>query len=508
MGDNTLLRRHAERWAESKQRPFDGDLLEVVVDLRHTYDECAANSWPAGSVELLLLERWPAHGPLDLPDPQVLADTLDTFWRFLRATGRMASDSAPPADLTKEARRALPRMADACADRSKFSSGRVLQEFGRTLGIPLDEADDVDELNERLQRITTAWNGLPIQERRRLMPDPSPRTLAGQAVTDLMNAALRQAPFDDEDLDDEAPFDDEDLDDDEVFDDLDDSLDGDAIQAYLRSGARPDAGALMAAGRTARDSAYVRACLALADWVGDGREVTKTGVLRPAVAREAYAALGLAGWESQYRRSVLADKLPETAGPLIVDPREHSWQSARDCVPLDRLWSGLDAAGLVRIGPLRAAQVPMRLETDLDWLALGITLVSGLTERAGFYSCEPLVALVLSLARVADASCDLAEYQRWWRARGQLGAPEGSLTPDVDKLLGQIQDLRLNDVLAMYADTAIWVRDRDRVSLTDFGRQFAAFLANALVDGYLADDEEDCLELVLDYLQAEPFHPG
>ena len=516
MSDNTLLRRHAERWAQEKNRPFDGDLLETVVDMRQTYDDRAATSWPAGSVAFLLLERWPAHGPLDLPDLQVLGDTLDTYWRFLRSTGRMASGSAAPADLAKEARRALPKMADACRDRSKFSTGRVMQEFGRSIGVSLDEAVDIDELNQRLERITTAWNDLPTEERERLLPDPSPKTARGQAMTDILNAVLRETAdaddLDEDDLDDDDLFADELFadglfDEDELFDEDDDFLNVDDIRSYVESGAQVEPERLAAAGQQARDSAFVRDCLALADWVGEGREVTKTGVLRPGVAREAYGALGLAQWEEQFARSA-AVAAPGPTEELLVDSRTNAWQSARDCMPLDRLWCACDAAGLVRIGPKRAERNPTRLETEIDWLALGVTLVYGMTTRAGFYGCEPLVALVFSLGRTPNSSCDLVEFRRWWHARSLLEPPEEALPPAAQDMLRWMQDLRLNEVLASYADTGLWVRDGSQVTLTEFGRAFTAFFANALDEGYVEVDDEEYADQVLDYLSAEPFQPG
>ena len=510
MSDNTLLRRHAERWAQEKKRPFDGDLLETVVDMRQSYDDRAATSWPAGSVEFLLLERWPAHGPLDLPDLQVLGDTLDTYWRFLRSTGRMASGSAAPADLAKEARRALPKMPDACRDRSKFSTGRVLQEFGHSIGISLDEAADIDELNERLQRITTAWNDLPTEERERLLPDPSPKTARGQAMSDILNAVLRAGavdnPYDD--------LEDDDLEDDDLFDDglLDDGLLSDDAYVY------PDFGPLQpgdpaVAAEQVRGSAYVRSCLALADWVGEGREVTKTGLLRPGVAREAYDALGLAEWEQDLEHSTPAgEQLPEPAEGLLGDSRTTAWRSARDCLPLHRLWHPCGVAGLVQIGSQRAARTTKQPETDEDWLLLGLTLVYAMTHGFDVYTCEPLVALTFSLAPLAQASCDLGEFRRWWQARSLLMPPDQPADPALDDMLRHIQDVRLNDVLAWYADTGIWVRDSDRLTLTDFGREFAVLFANAVEEGYLgADDEEDLgqeyLDQVLDYLEAEPFVP-
>ena len=63
----------------------------------------------------LMTVRWPGHGPLDPPDIDALVATLDTFWRFLRATGRMASGSADVKTLVREARRSATPMRDRFA---------------------------------------------------------------------------------------------------------------------------------------------------------------------------------------------------------------------------------------------------------------------------------------------------------------------------------------------------------------------------------------------------------
>ena len=193
MSDHELLLRHAESWASTKRRPFDRPLVETVLDLRHHHDAAPATQWPPGSVERVLLTLWPAYGPADAPEAETLSAALDTYFRFLRVTGRLASGSAQPAQLTKEARRAARNMADAIADPSRHSQGRVLADFGREIGIDLDDAGSVEELQGRLGRVQDAWNALPVEERRRRMPDPSAKGLVGQAMTGSLQDMLAEA---------------------------------------------------------------------------------------------------------------------------------------------------------------------------------------------------------------------------------------------------------------------------------------------------------------------------
>lgn len=198
MSDDEQLLAEATQWAAKKKRPFDADLVQKVVDLRRNYDAHEPGSWPVGSAESLVLVRWPAHGPLEVPDPEELTGTLDTFWRFLRGTGRMSGTSAAPADLVKELRRALPRMAETAADRANWGQGRVFQDFGRTIGVDLEGASSQEELEAAMTQIQTQWNALPMDERIALMPDPSPKSVEGVALTGLLQGG-EVPPWDDED---------------------------------------------------------------------------------------------------------------------------------------------------------------------------------------------------------------------------------------------------------------------------------------------------------------------
>lgn len=73
-----------------------------------------------------------------------------------------------------------------------------------------------------------------------------------------------------------------------------------------------------------------RACC-LAAWIGDGRELTGTGVLRPAIAAEACAAIG-----------------------IELAPGVSRLRSARDVAELHQAWEAAVAAGLVTVASGRA----------------------------------------------------------------------------------------------------------------------------------------------------------
>lgn len=96
----------ATAWAAARGRELDGPLLASLLDLRLAHDGAGDAWWPAGSARHLMLVRLPQHGPADLPDADAVVSSLDAWWRWLRATGRMSAASAAPADLVAEARRA------------------------------------------------------------------------------------------------------------------------------------------------------------------------------------------------------------------------------------------------------------------------------------------------------------------------------------------------------------------------------------------------------------------
>ena len=468
MSDHELLLRHAESWASTKRRPFDRPLVETVLDLRHHHDAASATQWPPGSVERVLLTLWPAYGPADAPEAETLSAALDTYFHFLRATGRLASGSAQPAQLTKEARRAARNMADAIADPSRHSQARVLADFGREIGIDLDDAGSVEELQGRLGRVQDAWNALPVEERRRRMPDPSAKGLVGQAMTGSLQDMLAEAggasatagrePWpawqgevgDDEDVEWVPP---------------DDTV----------------------AAREAQQAGFVRQCLALADWVGDGREVTATGVLRPAVAREAYAALDLWSWErtSPSRFNPVREDVTPEVDRLLAENARQWWTSAGDCLPLDRLWYACEAAGLISVGSRRAVRSERRPSTDEEWLVFGMSLVMGQCLRLGRDDVEPLIGLLLVPGVTEEGTVPLDAVRAWWDSRWADGR---GLGPSTNELVKEIWREKVDFALGMFDDCGLWRRDATTITITDFGRAFTVVLSDAfLEDGVLSE---------------------
>jgi hypothetical protein len=448
VGDHELLTRHFAKWASSKHQSFDADLLEAALDLRSHHDERGDTFWPAGSVEDLMLERWPTHGPLDLPDPDALAQTLSSYVHFLRATGRMASGSGDPKALAREARRAAPKMAAACADVGRHSPTKVLQTFGREIGITFDGAVDADELQDRLARIQDAWNALPMAERHARMPLTA-------AAPSLPSQRLTEAWAD------ESGYDDTPL-----------------------PASDPD---LSAAQATA--SPFVQDCLRLLEWVGDsGRHVTRTGVLRLADARAAYVDLGAADWERGWQRierSVLHDDVLSEEAERISS-ESFWWRSAGECLPLERVWFPCQAAGLLETRATVARRDPRQPQGATEWVLAGSTLLLGLVER--FAQEVPVIVLMSVLGRgILDGQVSIVEAANDWaehEANHDAGMAE--LMPDDADYWHARGRAAFERCLYLFDDTGIWVRDDDLLRLTDFGRDFARVFFGALDSGELS----------------------
>ena len=441
--EHRLLIAHATRWAEQKKRTLDSELLEEVLDLVHRYDERSAQAWPPGSARALVLQRWPANGPGTIPDADVLTSTLDSFWRFLRATGRMTSASAAPADLVKELRRALPAMAGANDDRANWSQGRVLADFGASLGIRLDGADTIEELQERLDAVTAAWNGLPVEERHRLMPDASPKTAKGATVTAAVNEAGRYAPDDDPS----------------------------AIFPAYRRGIRS------IAIKDFEESGFLRRIRQLVDWVGEGRPVTRNRVLRPAVAKEAYAALGLFDWELRLQRhqGVRTRAMKPEAKEVMAAAWADAIRSAGDCEPLDRLWYPAEGAGLLDITSTTARRGS---DPVADPFELGLVLLGGLAHRFGMERLQPLLAILAHGMVDPDGAVDLARVREVFHERFVAG--DRGLWADEfgQALVAEVVEGQVGFSVGMFDDTGIWRRVGDELTITDFGREVAVVLFN------------------------------
>ncbi len=448
-----LLRGFAA-WAEAKGRDIDLMLLDELLRLRSSYDELEPTYWPPGSVEHLLLERFPSKGPTETPESDVVSETLDAYFRFLRSTGRMSRRSADPKELAREARRNARRMHELAEDRVNWSPNKVLADFGRTIGIDLDGAPDLETLQRRLEQIQEAWNELPVSERRRLMPHPGDPT--GEEADELpgREVAMRLFGTDDQILALLMTFADR-----------------------LPTGELPPPEVVFP---QLEGSEYLSQVLALAEWVGEGRAVTSTGVLRPALAKEVYAELGLGAWtRAQLRREYRDESLPGVAAigldAWIEREAERPWTRAADCQALHRLWVGAIASGLVRVSSTKVLGVVGLPPDDEGRLSVGLRALVGLMQLVldSPYSAVPIVfALLTSYVdkRRLVTWDEIVTFHRTWRRSPKEQA-------ELDELEDRewFDNFDLNGVhgaLGLVADTGLFIESDDGVALSDAGDVF------------------------------------
>ena len=440
MSEHELLLRHASNWAQQRHRVCDTELLETALELRFQHDDLPPNLWPSGSVEDLMLHRWPAHGD-GTPDVDALADSLDTFVRFLRGTGRMASGSGDPRALAREAHRAAPKMAAACADSRNYGPSKSLLAFGREAGFPVDDASSMEELQATLSQVTDAWNSLPLEERRARMPFP------GDSADGSPPGPLAHA-FGDRGGDG----------------DVDDDVD---LSGFLERGDPVRAAA------QAREAPFVQACLRLADWVGERKQVTATGVLRLAEAKRAYAELELWRWQEE----VVVQRL----GVPVERVRQFPWRSAGDALPLERLWFASQEAGLVETFATVARSSAVRPQDDYAWIGLSASLTLALwriVESAYDRSPVPVLAVLGGCALMGSITRSQVREQ-WEDHPGNVWRREfadGDYAKDAQTFSDRDLDLSLH----FFADTGIWELDGETYRLTDLGREFATVLFSYL----------------------------
>ena len=466
--ENELLLRHAERWAGERHRVLDVDLLEGALRLRSVHDGLPANRWPARSVTHLMLTRWPAHGPLEPPEVPTLVSSLETFWRFLRNTGRMAGGSAGPADLVREAKSAGRRMAAACADPANFGESKQLFSFGQEIGITLDGVADMGDANQRMQRIVEAWNALPTEERQRRSPSSgNAGSRMGRAITEAAGHVQRHGELPSGWQLPEPPR-------------LDDDTDNQPVFPSDPARSAP----------LYRSSAYLRQVVALCEWVGEGREVTATEVLRPAVAKQAYADLGLWHWERDWLLAA-GMELPDESrmDDLLLGTGVSGWRTAADCLSLDRLWLPALNAGLITIEGRKAVAGRRALpDTDEGWAQLGQVLLLGLAGRAQPESAlDPLLGVLFAIAweeKVPRSEIELADV--WWSSPANLLA-SGLPNPELARRLSD-QDLRR--CLVMFGDSGAWTPQRGKLKGTEIGWDLALVMMFALESGVSAISAE------------------
>ncbi|MFN8099931.1 MAG: hypothetical protein U0Q21_16755 [Dermatophilaceae bacterium] len=450
-----LLIGHAAAWAAKTKRPLDADLLGTALSIRDTQDRIPGTAWPAGSADYLMTTRWPGHGPLGVPDIESLVATLDTFWRFLRATGRMASGSADPKDLTREARRAIPTMRERCGDPGAFGAAKSMQAYAEEIGISLDGADSIEELNARLQQVQDSWNALSIQERRERAPGPpGAGSVASRELSEFANALLSGADLgayagpmagrrvvDEEDDDEALPM-----------------QDHAVVAAQLRA------------------SGFVRLVLRLVEWVGpQGRAATKTGVLRPAYAREAIAALDLDEWT----RSVLGQ---EPGG----------WRSAGEHSGLDRLFLAAVSADLLEVRGTKVVVGRPWPEDPRDQVMAGMLLLAGVRRRAEWDgTLKPLLGLMLGM--IFGEFTTVSSARQWWRRapanvwKADPGSPDED-SPELADLFRRQSDEGFDKTVAFWSDTGLWRAQRGKIRATELGIDFTRVLVR--LEELDEDDDE------------------
>lgn len=470
MSEHELLIRHAERWAADKNRPFEAELVELALDLRATHDALPANRWPTGSVEHLMLRRWPAHGPAGVPDVGALVQSLDTFWRFLRSTGRMAGGSAEPKVLLAEAKRAAKKMPAACTEPENYSATKSILDFGAEIGISLEGAESEAELNHRLQQIMEAWNAQPDEVRMsRPMGAGSAGSVMGQALGEAADSMARTGDvppgwempstprLDGLDFEDE-------------FDDGRPLFPNDpAVSAPY-----------------AKSSDYLRQVFALADF-SDGKELTSAGYLRPAIARKAYEQLNLWEWDSKMRRVSDGDSEGAPADESQAkDAALNHWRSAKDCFALDRLWGAVIGAKLVEVTGRRAVRLrdddPV---TDMDWVGFALAAGLGEIQQSSYQHSVPWVlATLMSLAEPYGGGPltveELADLRFDHLKKEDAGRP--ALVSE-DMLRG-LADALTASLIANFDDFGWWTHRKGRLKLTPLGWDMALALVTAMDQGW------------------------
>ncbi len=451
-----LLLTHFTSWLKTKGRDVDIQLLEDLLDLRAAYDDLEPTYWPAGSVNDLLVRLVPAKGPTEPLPSHAVADALDAYFRFLRSTGRMSAQSATPADLSKEARRSAKKMVAAARDRSNWSTGKSLIDFGSSIGISLDDLDSVDQLQDRLDQISAAWNDLPISERQRL--DPPPGDLSGREramaayQTDIEVVAL--------------------------------------IRAFAYEFPQ---GELPSSGQVApliREAGLLGQLEALTRWIAPRAEVTATGVLRPAAARRAYEDLGLDDWWRGWLR------LGSSAARFSGDERDtvvnrlasaQSWRSARDCLPLDRLWNAALSSRVIRIeGRWAYAAWPDELD---DEAIVNIGIDAGIDQLFNYFDEDLFVgtgamgyALLRSYVRRPHSVplTEIADFaEAWVLAPSELDGPESHI-------YRSLINSTLRRGLYHFRDLGILSQTENEIALTSWGDVFVSAWLNI----ELGPDEE------------------
>jgi hypothetical protein len=375
-----------------------------------------------------------------------VVDALDAYFKFLRNTGRMSARSATPADLTKEARRSAKKMTTAAEDRRNWSQSKSLIDFGASIGLSLDDLSSEDELQGRLDQITAAWNDLPIHERQRL--DPPKDGLSGRARA----MAAYQT-------------------DDEV-----DAL----IRAFRYEMPQGDLPSPSEVAPIIRKAGLFNQLEALTRWVEPRAQVTATGVLRPAAARQAFDDLGLVAWTRERHRhdySLISSRVQTKEMDAVLDTlaSTHTWRSARDCPALDRLWNAALTCRVIRIeGRWAYPSWPGQLDDEgIVNLAVGagLDLLFGyLDHNPGFGISVLGYALLRSYVRGPRPIPldEIEEFALSWMF------PPRELAGSDQQVYRRFIRTSLHRALYFFDDLGIFSQTKDDIALTAWGDVFVS----------------------------------
>ncbi len=219
----------------------------------------------------------------------------------------------------------------------------------------------------------------------------------------------------------------------------------------------------------------------LLDWVRRSPEVTGTGVLRPALARQAYDELGLWAWDRRSLEFRNRGPLPPRLHDAVQHHSRDGWRSAADCLALDRLWTPARQLGHLRLRGRRA------------WPGGGLPEAA---EEAGVHAMNHLLALCLwardqgSLRPLPTVLLLLAGPTARPRTVDELGdawhrAPENShgYAPRWSQTSTNAELLRC---LSVFGDTGLWIASDDDLFATELGFDFTRLLLDAIDHEFFA----------------------
>jgi hypothetical protein len=195
--------------------------------------------------------------------------------------------------------------------------------------------------------------------------------------------------------------------------------------------------------------------LRLAGWVGDGREITQSGVLRPAAAAQACAALGI--------------DLPSGKTP----------RSARDVPELDRDWEVARAAGLISVHAKHAQGPGLHDVTD-DPAATLDAWLSGVA--APFGLPDDLCADCLTVVGLIADDADTIVVNDLLRDVDSMFPAEAEPCPDCAEV-HPVEDDEGHSLFAvanLVSFGALALVDDDRLTLTPLGRMLVSSVFAAL----------------------------